>query len=427
MIKFNPNSPAQMSCILFGGIIKEEVVVPVCNEFGEPVISKSGVNKGGIKTKKVKRDRHIKGCGIEPLPEWKSATGYSTAKEVIQFLLVSETGEHKELIEILAAIRTKGKQISTYYSTTLECLYIEDGLVHATFQTCSTGTGRSSCTDPNIQNQPENDKIVKEHFISRYADGVIMESDWKGLEPRIEAQLSGDPEKINDVLNGIDDHTKNLALKEHMPYDKVATLLVTDKEWVKKRKAVKGLTFVWQYGGGDKKASKASGLPLEEVKALKQSRIDTYPVLYKYYSILSASVEKNAGYKDPWGIRYKFKKYLKENKHAWNVAKRESMQYSYNQVINYRTQGFATGTIVLSMVGVFWRQKAIRNRDKYLMVNTVHDSLVLDVQQEFIEIAKQDLKILETAPIISEKEFGYAFKVPLPVDIKYGKTWAECE
>src|SRR6185369_16623290 len=114
-----------------------------------------------------------------------------------------------------------------------------------------------------------NDKIVKEHFISRYINGVIMEADWKGLEPRIEAQLSGDKQKIQDVLDGIDDHTKNLALKEHLSYDKVATLVATDKEWVKKRKAVKGLTFVWQYGGGNKKAAKASGLPLEEVKALK--------------------------------------------------------------------------------------------------------------------------------------------------------------
>ena len=61
------------------------------------------------------------------------------------------------------------------------------------------------------------------------------------------------------------------------------------------------------------------------------------------------------------------------------------------------------------------------------MINTVHDSLILDCRKEFLEDSKKDLKLLEDIVTISEREFNYFFKLPLSIDIKRGKTWGNCK
>ena len=128
-------------------------------------------------------------------------------------------------------------------------------------------------------------------------------------------------------------------------------------------------------------------------------------------------------YQDPWGRRYKFNKYPCP---AWLQRKGVTEDYSHTEVQNFMVQGFATGSIVLGMLGLFWRQKALHNRDKYLLINTIHDSVMLDCRKEYTEDAKKDLLILENVAIISEQVFNYKFLVPIKVDTKTGENWFNC-
>jgi DNA polymerase I-like protein with 3'-5' exonuclease and polymerase domains len=97
-------------------------------------------------------------------------------------------------------------------------------------------------------------------------------------------------------------------------------------------------------------------------------------------------------------------------------------------VKNYPVQGTATGDIVPMMVGRLYR--VLRNNprlaDKALLVNTVHDSVELDVHKsvlnETIEVVRA---VLESAPAEIKHTFDYNFPLPLKVGVSYGPNWFE--
>lgn len=419
--EFNLQSPQHISLLLFGGFLAVEETQ-----------SDGFYKNGNPKTKKVKILKNIQGL-VKPLKNWKTKKDgiYSTDEKTLQTIVswfrddpeAIDTGiaakagiTVKKIASLMLELRGLNKLIQTYY-TSVENLIYPDQCVHPQFNHVATSTGRLSAKNPNVQNQ-SGDKQVLEHFTSRFQNGVLIAADYSSIEPRCEAQMSGDQQYIFDISNNIDPHTKNLSLKLHLPYEDVIKR-VESGELAEARKKVKGFTFAVQYGAGDKTIASNSGLTLEEVQELRTQRKLEYPRLHQYYDWLKDIVNKTGEYQDPWGRRYKFKKY--PPKFQWQ----QSDSYSPNEVLNFRTQGFATATIVLSMLGIFWREKALFNRDKYLLINTVHDSVMLDCRKEFEENAKEDLKILETVSIISKLKFNYEFQVPIEIQISSGKNWSE--
>jgi DNA polymerase-1 len=330
----------------------------------------------------------------------------------------------KQILELILEIRGLEKLLSTYYEG-IEDLIYPDGCVRTQYQHVDTGTGRLSSKRPNIQNVPAEQKIIKEHFTSRYGTGempweeggVLIGADYKSLEVRVEAQLSGDLQYITDVQNNVCFHTKHLALKKRVEYALAAEKVETG-EWKDERRRVKAFTFGLQYGAGNKTVSKNSGMSEEEVEDLRKERVREYPRLHLYYDWLLDTVNKQGYYIDPFGVKYCFKKYPPRFK--WQ----KEDQYSPTEIQNYRTQGTAS-TINLIMLGIFWRTKGILNRHKYVMVNTIHDNLILDCKKDYIEDAKKDIKILEEIKPICDN-FNFSLKVSFPVEINYGKNWADC-
>jgi len=417
MIKFNVNSPQHLSLLFFGGFL-------LIDE-----IQQNGFYKNGnSRTKKVKILKNISGLGVKAKEDWETKKEgiYSVGEKVLN-VLIKNKGISGEIAKLILEFRDLKKQLSTYY-TSVENLIYSDGLIHSQFNTTATATGRLSCKNPNIQNVPQGDSKVTQHYISRFngkplfendqfiPKGLLISADYSGIEPRIEAQMSGDIEAINDIINNIDPHTKNLALKLKQNYNLISEKVKTG-ELKEARRQIKVFTFSVQYGAGNKTVSENSGLSIEEVKDLKQKRCQTYPRLHQYYDWLRSEVQQKGFYTDPWGRIYKFKKY--PPKFKWQ----SEASYSPNEIQNFRTQGFATATIVLSMIGKFWREKAIYNRNKYLMINTIHDSLMLDCKKEFEEDAKKDLTLLEDVAILSIEKFNYEFKVPIKIEVSTGESW----
>lgn len=408
MKEFNPNSTHDLSLLFFGGMLPVEET------------QQDGFYKNGNpKTKKVKILKNIQGLGLKPLKEWKTKKAgiYSVGEEVLD--LISKK-EHVagDIAKIMLEIRGLKKQLSTYYESVENLIYL-DGLIHAQFNHTATSTGRLSCKSPNIQNVPQGDSKVTQHYTSRFQEGFLISADYSSIEPRCEAQMSGDLIYISDIINNVDPHTKNLALKLEEDY-KITEEKVKSGEYSEARRQIKGFTFSLQYGAGNQTVSENSGLTIEEVKDLKEQRQLEYPRLHLYYDWLQKEVKQQGYYRDPWGRIYKFKKYPPR----FNWQKGDS--YSPTEIQNFRTQGFATATIVLSMIGKFWREKALYNREKYLMINTVHDSLMLDCKKEFQKDAEKDLQILEEVDKISTKMFDYKFLVPIKIEIGVGESWYDC-
>ena len=150
-------------------------------------------------------------------------------RDVDILLIIQEKEKINEVEKIVANIasnfckllldnRRISKQLSTYYNP-IESLLYEDSCVRGSFIHVETETGRLSCRNPNVQNQPKSfESNVKQHFTSRFKNGKILEVDFKQLEIVVQACLSKDKAYIQDIINGVDFHIKRLAASEEVPY-----------------------------------------------------------------------------------------------------------------------------------------------------------------------------------------------------------------
>lgn len=456
MISFNIQSPNHLSFLFFGGSVLEEVR-----------LENGNTKAGKLKYKNVKVQRDIKGLGLFPLPEWKNKKGlYATNEGVLKILSSPnyEASNNNEIgskiVALLLEIRRLNKLISTYYKGILESIYDTDNCIHANFSHVFTPTGRLNCSKPNIQNQSKPPELVTKHFTSRFGkEGILIAADYAQIDVRAEAEQCQDPNYIKDILNKVDTHTKNLALKERVSYEEACSK-VEQGEWKEYRSKAKGFTFAQQYLAGVKTTVKASGMSEDEVKALIEARKEEFPKLYEWHKKNKEEIERTGQLKSITGRIYKFNKYPSPKWLVDRGGPRE--QYSINDMSNYPTQGLATGDIALIMIGKFWREKALHNRvykicdnimckgqgffdnghgridcfgckgkgykveASYLMINTVHDNLILDSRFENSEQAKKDLNILTDWVNVCYTNFKYIWVVPIEISVSIGESWFDC-
>ena len=97
----------------------------------------------------------------------------------------------------------------------------------------------------------------------------------------------------------------------------------------------------------------------------------------------------------------------------------------FTQVKNYPVQSFATADIV--PVSLIYIDKMLQaNKLLSCVVNTVHDSIVIDVhpseKEKVIRIIKRTNDVLVD---IVNKKWDIDFNVPLLLEAKIGKNWLD--
>ena len=429
MIEFDSNKNEHISILLFGGLLDETQEVEL------DYVYKSGVKEGLNKKKKITITTRINGLSLIPHSDWitKKPGVYQTNEEVLNLIAKGKPKlDAVKIANLLLKIRELNKLLSTYYYSVESYIDENDLRIRPQFSHCGyeiynsvgggTKTARLSCTKPNLQNQPNG--IVKEHFVSRwYSNGNLISADYSQIEVRVQAWLSNDLNFIKDIINGVDFHIKYLSFSTGKSYESLVYEIVDKKNetWIAARSKIKGFTFSRAFGAGVKRIAIASGLTEQEVKRIIEKDQIEYPRLHLWKAWLQETVNTEGFYKNPFNRIYKFKKYKAA---PWKQEKGIMEDYSYNEIINHQVQGF-TFDIVLMMIGQFWRKCAILNRDKYLMINTVHDSLMLDCKKEYEEDAKIDLGFLENVQEILLDQLDYRFNMPTPIDIKVGRNWSE--
>jgi DNA polymerase I-like protein with 3'-5' exonuclease and polymerase domains len=97
--------------------------------------------------------------------------------------------------------------------------------------------------------------------------------------------------------------------------------------------------------------------------------------------------------------------------------------FKYSEGMNYKVQSFATADIHMIALGLLWRE-AIKHRDKFLLVNTVHDSVLIDCRREYKDMCCNTVKNkLECVMDVLKDKFNIDFDLPLRVDLKVGESW----
>ena len=86
--------------------------------------------------------------------------------------------------------------------------------IHTTFNQSVASTGRLSSVAPNLQNIPIRTKRgmkVREAFISKDENYILMAADYSQIELRIMASLSKDEGMLQAFNNGVDIHSATAA------------------------------------------------------------------------------------------------------------------------------------------------------------------------------------------------------------------------
>ena len=418
MIEFNINSPQHISVLLFGGELLEDIKI-------ENGVFKGGKAPGQIKYKKIKQKINIRGLKINSKnsEETKTKNIFKTDEETLNNLIKKfkendvQLLKYKDQIDILTVIltiRALQKEVSTYYENIYKYIY-NNNFVHANFTHVKTSTGRLNCSSPNLQNQPKPPSKISKHFTSRFLEGNLLLTDYSQIDVRCEAQQCGDKQRKKDIQSGIDDHTMYLSFMVNKPYAELIEKVKTDPYWKNQRSIAKGFTFAGQYLASP--ATIARNINITESLATKvmDDRKNLYSTLYEWHTKNYEQIKKCGYYNTLTGRILRFKKY----------SGQYGEYYSPNEASNYCTQSLA-GDIVGGMLGIFWRKKAIYNRDKYLLINTVHDNYIFDVKTVYIETLKEDLKVVDTWKEVCYDKFNYLWDIDILRDTCIGNSWYEC-
>ena len=113
--------------------------------------------------------------------------------------------EHKAPVaKKILEMRKYEKLLGTYVKGLREHIK-KDGRIHPDFSQTVTRSYRSSCSNPNLQNIPRNEKSIKNLFVPD--DGhVLLNADLSQIELRIIASLSLDPVMLSVYKNNGDIH-----------------------------------------------------------------------------------------------------------------------------------------------------------------------------------------------------------------------------
>ncbi len=250
------------------------------------------------------------------------------------------------------------------------------------------------------------------------------------LEVCVFAYLTQDPQLINDLLEGIDIHC---MLGSRAYGEKI-------EKKDPRRPMIKRGTFLFIYGGGAPKYSREHGVPLEQAQKLLDSFRNRYPIAKIWQDNLVKQVEGSAylineftpkGHQKHEGFlisqtgrQYFFKTYDAPD---FLVAKGVMTSFNPSEIKNYPVQGLATADIHLIALGNLWRA-SIAHRDKYLLINTIHDSVLVDCLKIHAEWACNHIKtVLESIKEDLKKKFNINFNAPLVIDIKMGESWGTCK
>jgi DNA polymerase-1 len=322
---------------------------------------------------------------------------YSTNEEKL-----NELSKEHAIVKDILAYRGLTKLKSTYVDALPRMLNPRTGRIHSSFNQALAATGRLSSNNPNLQNIPirtEQGAKVREAFVPRDENYVLLAADYSQVELRLIAEISGDEAMMEAFQSGKDIHRATAARVFDVPYEEVT------KE---QRYRAKTVNFSIVYGAGATNLSQQLEIKRSEAKDLIDQYFSRYPGLKSYMDKAVEEARENGYVKTLMGRR----RYLRD------INSRNGMIRSHAErnAINTPVQGSAADLIKIAMINIdrIFKEKQFESR----LVLQVHDELVFDAHKDELEIIKS----------IIEEEMKNAMpslKVPLVVEMGEGENWRE--
>lgn len=325
----------------------------------------------------------------------KTKTGVSTDESVLQ-----ELSKSHEICQWILKYREFNKLKSTYVQGLLEQIHPSTVRIHTSFNQTVTATGRLSSSNPNLQNIPTiEDKRydVRMAFVASEGN-KLLSADYSQVELRMLADMSEDAELMRAFKNNEDVH-------EHTARQIFKTKTVSPEQ----RKVAKTINFGVVYGQTPYGLSQTLKISPGEAKTFIDAYFETYHGVKTFLQSVIEEARKQGYVKTRLGRRRFIPEIKSENRMRREMAERAA--------INTPIQGSAADMIKVAMLSTFHRLKKEKLKSKLLL--QVHDELVLEVPEEE--------KLQAHTILRQEMEGAMSLKVPLKVDMGWGKNWRECE
>jgi len=356
----------------------------------------SHCNSNGYKFKPINSIAGLKFA--PPNAKWVSANGFTVNKTNLVILQnIAKKNNLTNAVQFLEDLQ-RLSALETYLSSFVDGIntYTKpDGKLHVRLLQHRTATGRFSGADPNMQNMPRGGTFpVKKVFVSRWEGGKILEADFAQLEFRTAAYLSQDKIAMKEIEDGFDVHSYTASV-------------ISDAGQKTTRQEAKAHTFAPLYG--------ATGFGRTNAEAQYYKMFTKkYKEIALWHSRLAQEAISTGKITTPSGRQFSFPDVER------NVYGKVS---HFTQIKNYPVQSFATADVV--PVVLLEIEKRLQDAQSCI-VNTVHDSIVIDVHPDEENLVVYILKSINSSlRDIINTQFGINFNVPLQLDMKIGNNWLD--
>ena len=308
-----------------------------------------------------------------------------------------DLADSHEVPKLVLEYRNLSKLKNTYTDKLGEIINQDTKRLHTSYNQTVTITGRLSSSNPNLQNIPiktKNGRDIRKTFIPEKGSSIIS-ADYSQIELRVMAHLSQDPALLESFKNNEDIHSvtaKEIFSIPGQPSDQ-------------QRRVAKTINFGLIYGISSFGLAKQLRIDNSEAKEF----IDKYFLKYSGVKKFMSDIKKEAkvqGYVKTLAGR---KIFLPNITHS-NFQIRSAAERT---AINAPIQGTAADILKLAMIQI---DNWLLSEDGNIkMLMQVHDELVFEVKNSFVEGAK--------AKIDNLMSNCSKLDVPLIVDVGLGNNW----
>jgi len=332
--------------------------------------------------------------GLQAGKKTKGKTGRSTDNEVLTGL-----AEEHEIARLLLDYRGLAKLKSTY-TDALAKLTDKQGRVHTSYNQAVTATGRLSSSDPNLQNIPirtDEGRRIREAFIAPPGH-LILAADYSQIELRVLAHLSGDPVFCDAFSQDEDIHTRTASEVFGLFPEMVTSEM---------RRQAKTINFGIIYGQGAFSLAKQLGVARNVAEKFISAYKERHSGAIAFLDSCIATAKETGYVTTILGRKLPIADITSSNGNLRSFAERNA--------INYPIQGSAADIIKQAMLGV----------DQAIRVEGLQSRLIMQVHDELVfEVHETELKQMQEL-VNREMSQAVALKVPLKVDINFGKNWSQ--
>lgn len=321
-----------------------------------------------------------------------------------------------------AKLRMEYQKYSKLIGTYLEVLInlpdqYGDDRIHPSLNVTGTTTQRFSGSGPNFQNIPSRDITgteIRRTLSAPIPGWVMVVRDYSQVELRLQADIAKDGPWMKGYQMEAD---FGLPFDLHQQAaDELTKLLKMEV----KRSTGKVVNLSVQYGVSAETLTVHIATPGID-RVMSQAIIDAFYEVHPRFLVYQDKAEKFAIRNGYIPTKDGYKRFGLVKKWLPREQRMGLSPHDRRVAANTPIQGWSAGIMKASMIDLWrlWTSQGIYG-NKVLLLNSVHDEIVVGVQPDMAEQIGRDMDAIMTKP-------RWGIKVNLTVDGKTGATWAEAK